>query len=119
MDLTDKLVDFAATLEAVQIDHPFGKFPDYIVFRHQSTGKWFGLIVSVEKDKLGIEGEGQVPLVNVKADPEIISILKKSKGYYPAYHMNKNHWISVALNGAVAEKQLFYLLKESYDLTNG
>ncbi|MEC3941414.1 MmcQ/YjbR family DNA-binding protein [Enterococcus mundtii] len=44
--------------------------------------------------------------------------MKKSKGYYPAYHMNKNHWISVALNGAVAEKQLFYLLKESYDLTN-
>ncbi|MGM0146883.1 MmcQ/YjbR family DNA-binding protein [Enterococcus sp. AZ162] len=117
MNLKNKIIDFTATLNDVQMDHPFGKFPDYIVFRHQSTGKWFGLIVSVEKDKLGIEGEGQVPLVNVKADPEIISILKKSKGYYPAYYMNKQHWISVALNGAVTEKQLFYILKESYDLT--
>ncbi|MDY4306917.1 MmcQ/YjbR family DNA-binding protein [Enterococcus mundtii] len=42
---------------------------------------------------------------------------EKSKGYYPAYYMNKQHWISVALNGAVTEKQLFYILKESYDLT--
>nr|WP_242543304.1 MULTISPECIES: MmcQ/YjbR family DNA-binding protein [unclassified Enterococcus] len=43
--------------------------------------------------------------------------MKKSEGYYPAYHMNKNHWISVALNGAVEEKQVVYLLKDSYELT--
>ncbi|MEC3941413.1 hypothetical protein [Enterococcus mundtii] len=47
--MTDKLINFVTTLKDVQMDHPFGKFPDYIVFRHQSTGKWFGLIVSVEK----------------------------------------------------------------------
>ncbi|MGG5311971.1 MULTISPECIES: hypothetical protein [Enterococcus] len=57
MDLTQKLIDFTATLKDVQIDHPFAKFPEYIVLRHRSSGKWFGLVVSIEKDKLGLDGK--------------------------------------------------------------
>ena len=37
------------------------------------------------------------------------------KGFRPAYHMNKNHWISILLNDSVSDDQIFPLLELSYD----
>lgn len=105
-------------MDDVQIDSPFKKFPDYVVFRHKDSGKWFGLVMTVEKRKLGIDADGSIDIIDVKADPEIISILKESPGYLSAYHMNKNHWITLFLDGTIKEKQIINLLKDSYILTS-
>lgn len=117
MSLRETVTSFASALDNVQIDNPFKKFPAYIVFRHQDTGKLFGLIANVEKRKLGINADDTVDIINIKADPEMISILKAFPGYLPAYHMNKNHWITILLDGSVKEKQIIELLKTSYYLT--
>lgn len=37
----------------------------------------------------------------------------------PAYHMNKIHWNSIALDGTVPEKDIKRMIGESYDLTKG
>ena len=34
----------------------------------------------------------------------------------PAYHLNKEHWSSVILNGTVPEKDVRRMIEESYDL---
>ncbi|MFK4565554.1 MmcQ/YjbR family DNA-binding protein [Enterococcus sp. UD-01] len=117
MSLKKQLIEFVQTLNEIHLDKPFKKFPDYEVFRHKKSGKWFGLVMTVEKNKLGMQAFGTVEMLNVKADPEIISILTKSNGYLPAYHMNKNHWITVLLDGTVKEEQIKKLLQDSYDLT--
>jgi predicted DNA-binding protein (MmcQ/YjbR family) len=117
MSLRSNIIKFVSTLGNVQIDSPFEKFPDYVVFRHKDTDKWFGLVMTVEKRKLGINDDNSLDVINVKADPEIISILKQSSGYLPAYHMNKNHWITILLDGSIEEKQIENLIKDSYNLT--
>ncbi|WP_316378062.1 MmcQ/YjbR family DNA-binding protein, partial [Enterococcus faecium] len=33
----------------------------------------------------------------LKVDPELGGILRGKEGYFPAYHMNKEHWISIDL----------------------
>ena len=38
---------------------------------------------------------------------------------YPAYHMNRNHWLTVALDGRMDEDTMEFLLGISYDLTKG
>lgn len=38
------------------------------------------------------------------------------KGIYPAYHMNKEHWLSLHLS-EIDEALLFELLDESFALT--
>lgn len=118
MSLRDSIISFAYNLDNVQIDSPFEKFPDYVVLRHKETGKWFGLVMTVEKRKLGIDDDHSLDIINVKADPELISILRKSSGYFQAYHMNKNHWITILLDGSVEERQVKSLIKDSYSLTN-
>nr|WP_254045937.1 MULTISPECIES: MmcQ/YjbR family DNA-binding protein [unclassified Gilliamella] len=36
----------------------------------------------------------------------------------PAYHMNKEHWISIVLSGPLTDKEIFDFLDESYHLTS-
>lgn len=117
MNIKQTIIDYAKTLTAVQVDSPFKKFPDYVALRHQGTSKWFGLVMTVEKRNLGINATGRIDILDVKADPEIITILKKSAGYLPAYHMNKSHWLTVLLDGTIDIKQLTNLLQDSYELT--
>ena len=101
LTLKNTIIEQALSLEDAQIDKPFEKFPDYQVLRRKSNGKWFGLLMTVNKNKLGLSGDDTVEVIDLKANPEIVSILSKGEGYFPAYHMNKNHWITVLLDGTV------------------
>lgn len=92
------------------------KLPDYAVFRHANRGKWFAVSMFVTADKLGLTTKQTLWIINSKASPELIEFLRNQAGIYPAYHMNKKHWLS--LNMAEIEPSLFWqLLDESFQLT--
>lgn len=98
-------------------DYPWAKFPDYAVFRHGKNNKWYGLLMNVDRNKLNIEGDGETKILNVKCDPALSGILREENAILPAYHMNKEHWISIVLDGSVPDEEIFHLLDLSYDLT--
>ena len=107
------------------VEREFGVKPDYpweernAVLRHGDSRKWFALVLEVERGKLGLHGQGKVEVLNVKGDPRIIGSLKGQPGYFPAYHMNKEQWLSILLDGPVGEGQIQELLRMSYKLTRG
>lgn len=59
-----------------------------------------------------------IPSINLKADPETIWLTRQTypDTVLPGYHMNKNHWNTVLLNGKLAEEVLADMLEESYQL---
>lgn len=89
--------------------------PDTAVFRHPTSRKWFAIMMDVALSRLGLPGEGTVWVMNVKSSPLMIGSLLSEKGFLPAYHMNKNHWVSILLDGTVSDKQILPLLELSYD----
>ncbi|MCU9997837.1 MmcQ/YjbR family DNA-binding protein [[Pasteurella] aerogenes] len=100
----------------VEPEYPWAKFPDYAVFRHCHHRKWFAVLVNIGADKIGLNTMEKIWVLNVKAKPEEIGSLRMIKGVYPAYHMNKEHWLS--LNLAEIDDTFFYeLLDESFSLT--
>ena len=101
----------------VQAEYPFERYPSVAVFRHTLGRKWFAAIMTVPKSKLGIDGEGDIDVVNLKCADEIIFSMQQEDGIYPAYHMNKSHWLSVSLGGSVPYDTVAWLLGISYDLT--
>ncbi len=101
-----------------EADHPWSKYPNYEVFRHSNSRKWFALVMDIPKRKLGSAEEGTVSIVNVKCDPVMIGSLLAEDGFFPAYHMNKDSWITIALDGSVGKEKLEILLDMSFDLTN-
>ncbi len=98
-------------------DYPWARTPHYAIFRHTNSRKWFGAIVDITADKLGLPGKDVVDALNVKCDPMLIGSMLRDDGVFPAYHMNKEHWISVLLNGTVPAEKIISLLELSYDLT--
>ena len=98
-------------------DYPWLKYPNYEVFRHCNNQKWFALIMDVPKKKLGLQGEEILDVVNFKCDPLLIGSLRKEPGFFPAYHMSKDSWITVVLDGSVSDEKIKMLLDVSYQAT--
>ncbi|MBG2915129.1 MmcQ/YjbR family DNA-binding protein [Proteus cibarius] len=94
------------------------KYPNYIVFRHNSNSKWFAAIMDVLESKLSDNGSrNMVDVINLKVMPNLTGSLRLKKGVYPAYHMNKEHWISISLSSEFDDNELKSLISESYNLT--
>lgn len=89
--------------------------PDSAVFRHPASKKWYALIMRVLPDRLGLSGEQALDVMNLKCSTIMIGSLLLTKGFRPAYHMNKNHWISIVLDDSVSDDQIYPLLELSYD----
>ena len=100
-----------------EADYPWRKSPNHAVFRHCSNRKWFALIMDVTKNKLGLQGEGLLDVVNLKCDPILIGSLREEPGFLPAYHMSKDNWITVALDGSAPDDKIKMLLDMSYQAT--
>ena len=101
----------------------YGTEPDYpwadcnAVLRHPDTRKWYGLLMEVRRDRLGLEGEEPVDVLNVKCDPVLSGFLRTRPGFLPAYHMNKEQWLSILLDGTAPDEEVRSLLEGSYELT--
>ena len=96
-------------------EFPWAKYDDSAVFRHSDNKKWFALVMGVEKNKLGLSGSGYVDVINLKIDDMMFrDILVQKEGIIPAYHMNKEHWITVILDGTVEEDMIYDLIDASF-----
>ena len=93
------------------------QYPCYAVFRHNGNQKWYAVIMDVPKSKLGIDGDGVIDILNVKCLRENVPLLLTTSGYLPAYHMNKNNWISVRLDEETPLTKLHNLIDISFGLT--
>ena len=102
---------------AVAADYPWQDDAEDAVFRHESNRKWFALAMTVERRRLGLEGEGTIDIVNMKCDPVLIASLTGTPGFFPAYHMNKEKWITAALDGSAPDETIRVLLDMSFDAT--
>ena len=83
------------------------------------NGKWYAAILRVEKSKLGLKEEGNVDIINVKCEPDMVGLLTQTYGFLPGYHMNKKYWITMLLDGTVSEAKILDFLDLSYDLIDG
>lgn len=113
----DDLEQFINENYNAESDYPWLKYPNYKVFRHSNNRKWFALIMDIPKNKLGLPGTDIIDVVNFKCDPLLIGSLLKEAGFFPAYHMNKESWITVALDKSVNDDTIKMLLDMSYDAT--
>ena len=55
--------------------------------------------------------------INLKCDPdEAIILRERYSGVIPGYHMNKQHWNTVVLDGSFSNTELLKWIDNSYDL---
>ncbi|MCR5506811.1 MAG: MmcQ/YjbR family DNA-binding protein [bacterium] len=99
-------------------EKPWITFPKNEVLRHSKSKKWYGIIMEISANKIGINSKEKIDIINLKNSPEFIDfILSSNEKIYPAYHMNKKHWITIALNGSVEDKKIYKLIDTSFNMT--
>jgi len=115
--LEAEITNYTYTEYAVKAEHPWEKTPGNAVFRCRGNGKWFAVLIKdVKMRSLSIDGDGAVDVLNLKCDPRMSVV--DHVGVFPAYHMNKEHWISVLLDGSVSMEQIQSLIAFSYELVS-
>lgn len=113
-----ELIDYIQNNYGVDPESPWAKYPDYLVFRRKNNAKWFAVIMRISSRKLDAnKNEEIVNIINLKAPPELIGSLRLKDDIYPAYHMNKEHWITIKLPGSLTEDEIKELIEDSYRLT--
>lgn len=110
-----ELERFITEKYSAEPEYPWQSAPSFAVFRHSNNKKWFAVIMTITKDKLGFDSTEKIDVVNLKSDP--LMNVTTEKGIFPAYHMSKTHWISVALDGSVEDDKVKWLLDLSFELT--
>ncbi|WP_288529129.1 MmcQ/YjbR family DNA-binding protein [uncultured Eubacterium sp.] len=98
-------------------DFPWMQYPSFRVFRHPNNKKWFAVIMDIPKNKIGLPSDDIISVVNLKSDPIMVGSLLRENGIFPAYHMTKSSWISVALDGSADEEKIKMLLDMSFEAT--
>ena len=116
MNLVDEIVSYIKEKYDVEPERPWMSSPENMTFKDKLSGKWFALVMPVSRRSLGIGDEGEIYIVNVKANTEYIGMVSQTRGYMPGFHMNKRHWLTVFLDGTVQREQIFDRIDESYSL---
>lgn len=115
----EAILRYARDTYGSEPDNPFRDTPEAAVLRHEASRKWYGLIMRVSRRALRLSGEGEADILNVKADPMLILSLRRQEGFLPAYHMNKEQWVTLLLDGSVEMEKAAALLDMSHELTRG
>ena len=99
-----------------ELEYLWEKFPDNAVWRRKDNKKWYGAILTVSKRKLGLNDDCPVHIIDLRIKTEEIATLVDNKKYFAGYHMNKQHWFTMCLDGSVPLQEIFKRIDESYDL---
>lgn len=112
-----ELAAYLTDTYSVTGEHLFAKYPSFQVFRHRGSKKWFAVIMDIPGKNLKLPCEGEISVVNLKCDTRLIGSFREEPGIFPGWHMNKAHWLTVALNGTVEDEKIKFLVDMSYELT--
>lgn len=115
-EMAHRVIAYARETYGDELEFLWEKFSDNAVFRRKDTGKWYGALLTVQRCKLGLEGQGTAEILDLRVQPGELASLIDCKKYFPGYHMNKKHWVTVCLDGTVPFAEIADRIDESYRL---
>lgn len=111
-----EFLQYCYTTYNTTADYPFDEDCETAVLRHAGNRKWYAIVMRVSRRKFGFDSDEVIDVVNLKLPLEMFGSFGVGDGVYPAYHMNKLHWISVLLPDA-SDDLIEFLVNASYEAT--
>lgn len=97
-----------------ELEFLWDKFSGNAVFRRKDTKKWYAAILRVSRRKLGLDSDEVIEILDLRIKPEDMAGTVDNIKYFPGYHMNKKHWITVCLDDSVPIDEICRRIDESY-----
>ena len=115
--ISSEIIDYCNNKYGENHVNPFKKHPDILAMVNEKN-KWYALLLDVEYNKLNknIDITTKVKILNLKYPTDNISDIIDNQNIFPAYHMNKKHWISIVLDKNIKMETIKKLIDISYSL---
>lgn len=99
-----------------ELEFLWKKFDDNAIWRRKDSQKWYGLVLTIPRSKLGLSSDEVVEIIVMRLKPEQMAQTVDNKKYFPGWHMSKKSWYTIILDGSVPSEEIFRRIGESYDL---
>lgn len=100
-----------------ELEYLWAKFPKTAIWRNKKNNKWYGIIMEINKTKLGTDKDELVEIIDLRYHKDKIKDMIDNNKIYPGYHMNKNSWITIILDNSINTKDIEELIDTSYKIS--
>lgn len=115
-DYTYRVIDYCRNKYGDEVEYLWKDTPRNGICRRKDNKKWYLALLSVKGSKLGQSTDDIIEVINLRVPADNMQNLLNNPNIYPAYHMNKKHWISIILDGSVSIKNICESIDTSYDI---
>ena len=113
---TKELIEYVRSRYGDELEFLWEKSPNNAVWRRKDTKKWYAAVLTVSKQKLGLQSSEIVEIIDLRLYPEQIKTLVDNQRYFPGWHMNKKNWYTMILDNSITTEEICSKIDESYRL---
>lgn len=114
---TKEIIKYVKEKYYDDLEYLWEKFPNNAVWRNKDNNKWYGVLLVIPKNKLGIASDEMVEILDLRYPKDDIHKIIDHKKIFGGYHMNKNNWITIKLDESINIQEIFQLIDSSYQLS--
>lgn len=93
------------------------KFPTDAVLRNKINNKWYAAVLMINENKLVANTDNLITIIDLRCHKEKINEIVDNNKIFKGYHMNKNNWITIKLDGSMPTKEICNMIDESYKIS--
>jgi predicted DNA-binding protein (MmcQ/YjbR family) len=109
----DELEKYLSARYEALADHSFKEDVSVLVYSRPDNKKWFAAAKNVGRRSVDAGSEGRINILNVKLSPKEVATLRSREGFRPAWRMNQNSWVTILLDGTVADDEIYSLVDKA------
>ena len=114
----NKIIKYVKEKYNDDLEFLWKKFPNKnAIWRNKTNNKWYGALLVISERKLEIESDKIVEIIDLRYPKDKIKQVIDNDKIFPGYHMNKESWITIRLNGDMSTKKIFELIDNSHKIS--
>ncbi len=99
-----------------ELEFLWPKSPGNAIWRRKDSQKWYGVILTVNGRKIGLDIDKTVEIIDLRMMPENRNDILSREHYHPGWHMNKKSWYTLVLDDGISDEEIMLRITESYEL---
>lgn len=110
------VIEYVRRTYGDELEFLWEKFPDNAIWRRKDNQKWYGILLTIRKRKLGLDSDEAAEIIDLRLSPERMADTVDHERYFPGWHMNKKSWYTMVLDGSVSTEEICQRIDESHRL---
>lgn len=114
-DQAQAIIQYVRETYGDELEFLWPSTPRNAIWRNPQNRKWYGIILTIQKNKLGFASDEVIEILDLRFDKNSArDFAASSEHIFPGYHMNRNSWITIILDHSLPTSEICALLDHSY-----